>query len=538
VVDAAFRRPVGRFTVAVLWNGERHGSIQPVTREFQDAEGRFELDAIPTGPHSVFVRAEGFATWRTSVTLPAEVAPVLAQGADVRGLVRDHATGDPVEGALVISETDAPVASLAPEAAAVPPGTRGALTGPDGTFSLESLSTGTQVLRASAPGRAPAWARLTLAPGERREVALRLPRGGGIRGRVTLSDQTPMADVNIVAYWGETAYPNGPCTIATTKTEADGRYILTHLPEGAWSVLCFDQESKSPSAPSIRMVEVRGSGFTTVDFMGEPGTTLHGVVRNGAGEPIAKFAFSLTKRDGSHGDTMRMGGSREDGSYEVRDVAPGLYDVFNVRMLGTGLTWIGEVEIGAGPRQEQNFTVGALRIAGRVSDGTTGEPLPDAVVIIEVLQVPQGAGRFAAKALIASDGSYEAVGLPAGIYRVIAYSGAGRLGYEVLDPVVLGDGAGVAEANLRLFPGGTVAVQVVSADGWPVKGALVTLIDRAGNPITFATEQKTDAQGLYEARGLRPGLWRVAAARPGGPRVENRVVVRPEATHRLVLTLP
>jgi len=126
VVDAAFRRPIERFTVAVLWSGERRGVVEPVTREFQDPDGRFEIESLGPGPYAVFVLAEGLATWKTAVTPPAEVAPVLGRGADVHGVVRNGATGDPIAGALVISETDAPVADLPVEAAAVPSGTRAA----------------------------------------------------------------------------------------------------------------------------------------------------------------------------------------------------------------------------------------------------------------------------------------------------------------------------------------------------------------------------------------------------------------------------
>ena len=82
----------------------------------------------------------------------------LDRGGRVRGRVVDAETGEPIDGAIVLSESDTPLSYLWSSLAQLPEkGATGLTTRADGAFDFLHLSAGIQQLRASKPGFAPVW---------------------------------------------------------------------------------------------------------------------------------------------------------------------------------------------------------------------------------------------------------------------------------------------------------------------------------------------------------------------------------------------
>src|SRR5262249_9142937 len=143
----------------------------PIAREFTGAAGEFTFDGVAPGVYAAFVQADGYAVWSQrhvvlSAEHAAEIEVALVPGGTIHGQVIDAATQLPVAGALVVSETDAPGQLLPEVGDGIPEGfTAAAITLPNGSFTIEHLSPGLQVLRATAPGHAPAWSKAMVEPG-------------------------------------------------------------------------------------------------------------------------------------------------------------------------------------------------------------------------------------------------------------------------------------------------------------------------------------------------------------------------------------
>lgn len=146
-------------------------------------------------------------------------------------------------------------------------------------------------------------------------------------------------------------------------------------------------------------------------------------------------------------------------------------------------------------------------ISGQVTNRATGEPVINAIVTAYSESTPAG------RAQTDEQGNYLISGLEPGKYHVIARA-RGYLTAHYPRPVIVQEGQITSGINLGLRPiepqTGAIAGRVINQiTGQPIPRATVIIHNH-----TFRKRAKTDRNGYYICRGLRPGTYRVTAKAP------------------------
>lgn len=510
--------PPTAFTVGLLSERIPNRATPPVVREFRGTDGTFLWPDPPGGKQRVFVHAPGFALCAlgehdlgAGLELDAELTP----GSPLRGSVLDEA-GNPVAGALVLSQHDAPTDGLLLEhsenAFWLPVR---ATTGPDGRFELAHLRPGEHSLRVTAPGFAPLWedaVAVPAAPGQ--ELLLTLTAGGTVEGLVTREDGGPWADAELVIVAMDEA-ERACMNFALARTGIDGRYRFEHLPAMTMIVVLMRTERQ----PDVRPVQVIEGGSLRADFLAQrTGIRVHGRLLR-RDRPVADQNIGLFDSEtSSWSQDWIATTTREDGRFLFEGARPGRHLIFLIDQMGRGVHCVDEIELAPGENEvehEVRVPLGRLEVRLREAAGTA--PVgPTALILSRV-----GAERTEFAAFGVSEGErhvFEDV-LP-GRYRVVAYPTRSDLGFASSETLVIDgerpDGeAPEATLELALEPGGPLDVVVRSSTGQVLEGAAVVFHDEAGEEHLFSRDPRTDAAGRYRANGLRPGRYRVEASLDG-----------------------
>ena len=485
-----------------------------------------------------------------NVTAGVQNAPIsiaLTQGSSVVGRVSDATSGAPLDGLWVVAH-DATGRS-----------TRGASTGPGGSYTISGLPSGVHHLRTSN------WAGyvdelyddilcprgscdvgsgddVTLsAPDPRFGVDFELLQGSVITGTVTaVPGSAPLAGVEVVAYdaegW-ETGY---------SVTDAAGRYTLSGLPAGGHFVKTIntlgyidEMYDDIPCPGWTCLYSFEGGEWiilgeqdarTGIDFALEPGGALSGTVTvGGTGDPV----------DGAwvyvYGESLVEAGwaaADDAGHYTVSGLPAGTYYAATANYMspyvdelyddiacpnltcilgsGTGV----QVEVGqTHPHVDFALDEGA-RIRGTVLDQATGAPLSGAR-----LRAHDSRGYSVTSGRVDSGGQFELRGLPTGTYYVKAtdpvsidelYDNRACPGSTCdvtsgtpIDVVLGGIYGGV---DFGLARGGSIAGTIVDASAAPVAGVLAAVYDSSER---FVGSSASDASGHYVVSGLPSGTYYV-----------------------------
>ncbi len=323
------------------------------------------------------------------------------------GRVEDPA-GKAVEGAEVR------VVGSATGDRALLPSTETATSGPGGSFTLTAPDGAT--LEARHPGYAPGRTVLDFAARSTRRVVVKLGAAGargaaaGLEGKV-LSGSAPVEGALVSA---RRLWRGGPgsaegSAAAQATSDAEGRFALRELAPGRY-LLTASREGFTQA----RAVVAQPGEEPTIEL--SRGGTLAGVVRDGrTGEPLAPFDVEV-RRGGRRWKLLVGAATVVDatGRFEIRDLppgpvvvtasAPGHLPSAEVEATIPEHPGVAEVEIRLGQ---------GGRVAGRVTDRATGQPLPGARVLLE------GDGGSpptlldpGASAVAGADGSFLLSGLP------------------------------------------------------------------------------------------------------------------------------
>ncbi|HKB14458.1 MAG TPA: carboxypeptidase-like regulatory domain-containing protein, partial [Planctomycetota bacterium] len=274
VRDAETGEPVGSFRVVLIREEGLFQVSQPVERGVEDPEGRFSVGGLVGKRYRLFLDAEGYAIASRDVQVGAgPVGLALVRGATVRGVVLDAASGAPLPGARVLSDTDAPSKVLSSSPKDLPEAVRRvAVAGEDGAFELLHVSPGSHVLRALHPERAPAFTPpFDLDEGGVREgIELRLETGGGVRGRVR-GDQGEALPRQFIIVSVADFDPRRRMTYGLAVTDEQGRYEVGNLGAGFHVVLWIGpvEQAYGGTAKGVLPVMIRRAAFETVDFGGK-----------------------------------------------------------------------------------------------------------------------------------------------------------------------------------------------------------------------------------------------------------------------------
>ncbi len=498
--------PAGRVDPMARRPAERAAVEAPASSPKQSPEGAVEQEPEAAAP-SPAVPARAPASPRA---LPGEVS----------GHVLVLPDRTPAAGATVALAKSEGLAE-----GAVLPGVTSAPTGADGGFRLGGFPAGTytfEVTHESFPQRA-FRAVMEEDSGVAGIEVLLLP-GGGIEGRVADSKGAPGAGL---AVWIDRGNP--AVRVATTRTDADGQFRFEHVLPGSYEV-CLRREP--PPAPEhVVSVSVVEGQVTRLDFAGQ--CALAGVLMDRDGGPVPKAIVAARRPGGAF--TYLQSGTDDAGRYRIEGMEPGEWSI-KVQIFGAG-AFVAEVARVSVVPGENEFDIRLGQgdrtgeIAGRVTRKSTGEPLTMREVQLSLLPLVErkegvwtrDAGQ-AGMAFADRDGNFRFQSLPAGRFRIAAYSRTGNQRTCERD-VELGPGQRVEGIEVALedeappidpSEAGVVSGTLLDSAGKTVPGMLVRA-ERATGPYR-SLDATTDDAGQYRIAGLMPGRWRlsVLAAGPRG----------------------
>lgn len=464
-----------------------------------DSEGRFAVTGLSPGRIRLGAMANG-ALSREWLELNVEAGRVtgevllrLAPVGRVSGSVTDGE--NPVSGAVVVAGDAGPAVS-------------DAVTQSDGSFVLENVPRGTQILRVVAYDvREP---RLVVIdrdniPGVRLVV---VPMGS-IAGRITRAGQPLAGEVN-----------DGRNTVALAGD--DGHYVVRGLRPGKYHLYAYSPMlGASGLSPDVTLTA--GEQRTGVDIDMQCAGSISGTIVETSGVPAAGVFVRFEaqhQRDG--GDDV----TAPDGSFRVAtligsdDYRPVVRPARNsLQKFVGGDDDFPTVHVADGDAQVTGVRLvikrAHLPIAGRVVDDE-GQPLADVRVVADRVDGDEVAvanvWNDTPAAISTSDGSFRIDNLDTGLYRLDARGADGS--EATLQPIA----AGALGAVLKLQSAGGI-------DG--------TLVGFSARPIVRASRQQVVAVPHYangsgdafSLRGLPPGEYVVSAIGAGGDAIS--VVVEP-----------
>jgi large repetitive protein len=510
VRDGATGAPAPAATVEARLEGARGMGIvwergAGVVRTRTDAQGRFRLEGLAAGLHTLAARAPGLTGLRRGVAVGKRTELYLFPGGGLDGSVRGP-DGAAIAGAGVAVES------------AIPFGPRSTtdveVTDARGHYAFVGLEAGLYRIIARHPDFAPSWTTVTVERGDDASADLTLAAPAAIVGRLLGAAERPVAGRVTIAEADGIAPPVSIAPTLAADAGADGRFRLDGVPPGSYVL--------SATAPGYgaRRAEIVVGGRQRVADLGdvalESGLIIRGHVREAAGTPVAEARVSAF-RDRSMGEDRGEGRTSADGTFAVGGLRAGTY---RLTVFAPGHAMVDrEVEAGTDGVEFVLETAGSL--TGAVVDDR-GQPvetfrvqarMPPPAPSAAGGRVMMGPPRF--ESVSSPDGRFVVDDVAPGTY-VVEISAPERATATVAS-VKVSPGAATDVGRVVLGAGGIVRGSVVDAAGAPVPAAVVT-VQGIGRTFAFgptaAAEAVTDAGGTFEMRGVASGPIQVTARHP------------------------
>jgi protocatechuate 3,4-dioxygenase beta subunit len=448
-----------------------------------------------------------------------------------------------------------------------------------GSHVLRCLAIATLVVSGAAWAELGAQAPRTPNP---RAVAPRDPNGatGGVAGRIVSADEgRPIRHAQVRAERGAGERPDEP---SVTLTDEDGRYQLSALPTGLWTltvskagyVRTVSGQKRSASPSTLR---ITANEITSFDAALVRGAAISGAVIDESGDPVAGVAVQALRArfvDGARRLTEVATDQTDDtGAFRLHSLPAGEYYVAARMRVASpedagltsdalptfypGTSSIGEarrVSVGSGDdRGGVSFAVlpaSPVRISGTIVD-STGRSVDEAPV--ELIDPTDGtvvAHPFGNFGLTHDGGRYTFLNVSPGAYLVSVLVDRPNSSYEekALVPVTV-SGGDVADVTVRTAPAGSVTGSVLAAADTPLpRGWRAQLWAKSGygGPLrttSLAANQPFVLSGAFGPTSFGvanlPGGWTLQRIEINGADVTDETVdITPGArtTARVVVT--
>lgn len=505
VTDTKTKLPVAGAFVRV---GQRMGRIAAVEGGgvLTDAKGNFSL-TVPPGTY--FVTATHPAYEMTPLDVSVSAGQQQVRDISATPLARVIGT--------VMSEDRKPVAAAAVAAESAsesfpPPPMRMmretlTVSGPDGKFSMRVSGDSDLRVRASRKGLPVAKSdSFRVAPGERRSgIAITIPNGIAVSGRVTDRDGAPLSGVAVTA--NEAA--SGPRGMIVrnfvmvggpqqeedvVRTGSDGTFTL-RVKEGTYD---FAFKRDGFATKNVRGLTIAPNHAEPVNAALDPAVEITGrVVRGGAGVDGVTIS---TFGEGGMGPSATTG---PDGSFTLTGLTPG-----EVRAnLRKETDFVQEMRSLTAPGRDVVIELPAgTRVSGRVVDKATRKPV--ASFQAGVSNSRSGGGMMMVmpptlRAFTNDDGSFVLDHVPAGAVALVAQAP----GYaQARMNLTVEEGKPLSDIELELDPGTRLVGKVTGPDGSALAGAgvRVAMFGSGGTVVLGGTGKSTvtDANGEYVLEAL------------------------------------
>jgi hypothetical protein len=302
------------------------------------------------------------------------------------------------------------------------------------------------------------------------------------------------------------------------RIDSAGNYRIEGAPTGSVTVAASIQSMGGSSSSGEKRVDLAPGVSVQVDLTFSEGNSVQGrVARNGTPVSGARVMFRAKDRRNS---SQALGTSMDDGSYSVRGLQDGEYDL-NAADMQTMQSFSVSCTVTGPSRCDVDMRGSQVR--GTVMDSGTGEPISGA----SVSMLPS-ATRFVASTTTDARGSFTLDSLAPGTYQVRADKKG--YGQQILDLNVTEGPAQDLSFRLSKTEGARLRV-VDGRDGRDI-GAMVAAIDPAGR-VAYETFGG-GADGVYNLP-LTPGAYKLVIVATGLAPRNVRMVV-PSAEMRVALS--
>jgi len=481
-------------------------------------------------------------------------------GLDVQGVVIDAVARQPIAGVHITLRAGPAIGPERDNA-----DTYGAISRPDGHFSIADLKPGVYYLVAQhngyveLPGKKPGAGTITLKPGEVvQDLTVELTQHAVIIGHVLDEFGDPVHHVQVSA---ESISPGNGNSMATAPTDERGQFRIS-LPPGKYYVQALADSMRhsafAEGLPEIRtdgaVPPVYGATFypaaassdkaTAVELA--PGQSLSGIdihlapkrsvtIRgtvtgmpaNNFGVPAFIMLRSVTSGTPGHGSMSQPAFSQPDGTFVIAGLTPGKYRLtarFNVADAPTMQS--ASVEVDA---QTDETSVGLALAHGETLFGTVeieGEaPKPAAREKLSVRLNPEiqfggenkGAdvgdnGAFHIDEVFPGKLRVSVMPLPENSYIKSIKAGAAEAQDGMVD---LSHGVAGAEIHITLSRnGGRVEGRVLGEDGQAFAGVSLVVLQESIQTLDDKAVKPLEAGEKFSYSGLHPGKYRIIALDP------------------------
>lgn len=415
-----------------------------------------------------------------SVGSIVQMSSTAATNGTVTGTVTNTA-GAPIQGVSVVS------------------GGNGAVTGSDGTYTLQ-LPAGSATLTASLGGYQSASETVTITAGASTQAAtlqLSPVNPGNVTGHVISSSGAGLAGAAVSA--------GG----LNTVTAADGSYTLSNLPAGATTILASLTGFASGSA-SVTVVAATTTTAPNITLSSSSGT-ITGTVKSSAGAAIAGASV------GFGGGTATTNAS---GVYTLNGVPVGTVQLVASASGFASVTQ--SVTVTGGATVTSNFTLSPSAatgtVTGKITNVSNGAALSGATV-------SWSGGSTTTNA----SGVYTLANVGTGSQSITA----ARTGYLTRSATVNVTSGGTATLNIAIATAGKVTAKVTSPSGAVVSGATVTI---KGGAIATTVTGTTGTTGLFTTTWIPIGTYTVTITKTGHTTQTKTATITSGATTTVTFT--
>ena len=406
---------------------------------------------------------------------------------------------------------------------------RASFEDPGGAFLLTDLDPGEWLLTVEDQTRVTAEPkRVTLPSDTADDILLETVLAASVSGRVVDPRGEPVADAEIRVERGSRGWQVGREAFPREKrarADGAGAFELTGLVPGEIGLYAqaSDQGRSSTTPLSLAPGERREELVLTL----AEGGTIEGLVYDGQGNPAVGFVIV-----GFQMSDFRQffSGTDGEGAFRVDHVTPGKYmlaamdpsldmqvDEDGIDMAALMAMWqTAQADVREG--ETTHVLIGAppdepVQVSGEVTLG--GEPYAGALV--HFLRPGKGLYEEMQGTSVGDDGRYRIDLDGSGDYVVSIQTVTGVAGQQNSIEYAVEVPPGVSEATFDFrLPLGRISGRLLGPDGSPAGGARVTLtFDGVARTDSFFgdqyTEITTQADGTFDIRALRPGIYRLSA---------------------------
>lgn len=527
-------KPLANATAQLVKNQQWGGWATSEATSGED--GRFEMTDVEPGTYTVKANAQGLGNYKKDgVTIEAAGQTdlgdlIIGKGLEVSGVVVDT-SNQPVSGATVGLKESSSNFGWGDWG---PPSITGT-TDAEGAFTLTGATEASWVLTVTMEGYAVHRETLQLKKSAT-GLKIKLSAGGSISGRVLNADGSAVSQITVSAtshtsqaysswktmpeqMWG-TLFGRQDMN---TTTDADGNFLIEHVPEGTYLVAASNMEDGAAYEDSISVKDNNETRDVVIRFAGK-GTARVTVTENGAAVPDLKV--SLSKNIGWVGQGGHTSFTDTMGLAEIKEVPAGTWYVMTERDEGNWDTDSSKrrVVVKEGETVEFNLELrpqGGVTLHGRLT-------LNGKVAFSDVMLIGTGQRAEVMKnQQLVEGGFYEFVGLKTGKYVLHARTSD----TDITARVTLNLDEEGDHPFDKDFVGYNVSGTVTTPENSPAQLASVSVAlqhaeyERAELSNWLRGRTSAGANGTFSFSGVTPGTYVLSASLDGVGTVSSSITV-------------